>query len=66
MPGSLTGPMISSTIQPRLYAHEQALSDPSFIKTIADEIKEHVMQSLKENLNTTNLNPGQGEYRDPF
>jgi len=55
MPGSMTGPMISSSINPWLYPHEQALSDPNFIRTIADEIKEHVMLSLKENFNSTNM-----------
>ena len=40
MPGSLTGPMLSSTIQPRLLPHEQMISDPNFIKFFADEIKE--------------------------
>lgn len=47
------------------------MSDPNFIKTIADEIKDHVMMSLKENFNSSNLagdqpNGSSGEYKDPF
>lgn len=56
--------MISTTIQPKLHPHEQLLTDPKFVEIVAAEIKDKLLESLKENLNSSNMVPSQDIQED--